>query len=146
MIYKLFELIGRDYFYEGRMYNAYYISHMNTDFQKPYYYHYYDVRDDRMRRVIHKVVIQNNGESIYGVKCDCVLHLNDGRYGLIEVKLGGQKGIDEGIEHPLKLKNLIEENEIIRKPEFLMVITGFTEMAYTTNEGIMIVPIGCLKD
>ncbi len=71
MIYKLFELIGRDYFYEGRMYNAYYISHMNTDFQKPYYYHYYDVRDDRMRKVIHKVVIQNNGETIYGVKCDC---------------------------------------------------------------------------
>ena len=71
MMYELFQLIGRDYFYEGRMYNSYYISHVNTEFKKPYYYHYYDVKDDKMRKVIHKVIIQNNGETIYGVKCDC---------------------------------------------------------------------------
>ena len=82
----------------------------------------------------------------YGLECDCVLHLNDGRYGLIEAKLGSQKGIDEGIEHLLKLKNLIDENPKMKSPEFLMIITGFTETAYTTKDGILIVPIGCLKD
>lgn len=82
----------------------------------------------------------------YGLECDSVLHLNDGRYGLIEVKLGGMKGIKEGEEHLLKLKKLIEENSKMRKPEFLMIITGFTDIAYTTKDGILIVPIGCLKD
>ena len=71
MVYKLFELIGRDYFYEGRMYNNYYISHMNTELDKPYYYHYYDVRDNTMRKIVHKVVIKNNGEDFYGFSCDC---------------------------------------------------------------------------
>ncbi len=82
----------------------------------------------------------------YGLECDCVVHLDDGRYGLIEVKLGGLKGIKEGEEHLLKLKGLIEENEKMRKPEFLMIITGFTDIAYTTAEGVHVVPIGCLKD
>ncbi len=82
----------------------------------------------------------------YGLECDCVVHLNDGRYGLIEVKLGSMKGIKEGEEHLLKLKELIEDNKKMRKPEFLMIITGFTDIAYTTNDGIHVVPIGCLKD
>lgn len=82
----------------------------------------------------------------YGLECDCVVHLNDGRYGLIEVKLGGIKGIDEGEEHLLKLKSLIEENGKIRKPEFMMIITGFLDIAYETPNGVLIVPIGCLKD
>ena len=82
----------------------------------------------------------------YGLECDCVVHLDDGRYGLIEVKLGGLKGIKEGEEHLLKLKGLIEENKKMRKPEFLMIITGFTDIAYTTAEGVHVVPIGCLKD
>ena len=82
----------------------------------------------------------------YGLECDSVIHLNDGRYGLIEVKLGSMKGIKEGEAHLLKLRKLIEENPRMRKPEFLMVITGVTDIAYTTKEGIMIVPIGCLKN
>ena len=82
----------------------------------------------------------------YGLECDCVLHLNDGRYGLIEAKLGSEKGINEGIEHLLKFKELIENKPNMRKPEFLMIITGFTETAYETKDGILIVPIGCLKD
>ena len=56
------------------------------------------------------------------------------------------KGIKEGEEHLLKLKGLIEENKKMRKPEFLMIITGFTDIAYTTDDGIYVVPIGCLKD
>lgn len=82
----------------------------------------------------------------YGLECDSVIHLNDGRYGLIEVKLGSMKGIKEAEEHLLKLKSLIEKNKKMRKPEFLMIITGITDIAYTTNNDIMVVPIGCLKD
>ena len=82
----------------------------------------------------------------YGLECDSVIHLNDGRYGLIEVKLGSMKGIKEAEEHLLKLKNLIEKNKKMRKPEFLMIVTGITDIAYTTNNDIMVVPIGCLKD
>ena len=82
----------------------------------------------------------------FGLECDCVVHLNDGRYGLIEAKLGGTEHIKEGEEHLLELKKLIDSNEKMRKPEFLMVITGFTEISYTTKNGVMIVPIGCLKD
>ncbi len=82
----------------------------------------------------------------YGLECDSVLHLNDGRYGLVEVKLGGIEHIKEGEKHLLELKALIEENKKMKKPEFLMIITGFTDIAYTTNNGVMIVPIGCLKN
>lgn len=82
----------------------------------------------------------------YGLECDSVIHLNDGRYGLIEVKLGSMKGIKEAEEHLLKLKSLIEKNKKMRKPEFLMIVTGITDIAYTTNNDIMVVPIGCLKD
>lgn len=82
----------------------------------------------------------------YGLECDSVVHLNDGRYALIEVTLGGAKGIKEGEEHLLKLNQLINEKEKMRKPEFLMIITGFTEIAYKTKDNILIVPIGCLKD
>lgn len=81
----------------------------------------------------------------YGLECDSVIHLNDGRYGLIEVKLGSMKGIKEAEEHLLKLKSLIEKNKKMRKPEFLMIVTGITDIAYTTNNDIMVVPIGCLK-
>ena len=82
----------------------------------------------------------------YGLECDSILHLNDGRYGLVEVKLGGTEHIQEGEQHLLELKKLIDQNKKMKKPEFLMVITGFTDIAYTTNNGVMIVPIGCLKD
>lgn len=82
----------------------------------------------------------------YGLECDNVIHLNDGRYGLVETKLGGMENIKEAEKHLLELKYLIDKNEKMRKPEFLMVITGTTEIAYTTNDGILIVPIGCLKD
>lgn len=81
----------------------------------------------------------------YNLECDNVVHFDDGRYALIETKLGGTR-IKEAEEHLLELQKLIIENEPkLGKPEFLMVITG-TEMAYTTEKGILVVPIGCLKD
>lgn len=81
----------------------------------------------------------------YALECDNVLHFNDGRYALVETKLGGTR-VDEAEKHLLELETLIEDkNPKIGKPEFLMVITG-TDMAYTTSNGVLVVPIGCLKN
>ena len=81
----------------------------------------------------------------YNLECDNVIHFNDGRYALIETKLGGTR-IKEAEEHLIALRELIRKNQPkIGKPEFLMVITG-TNMAYTTESGVMVVPIGCLKN
>ena len=81
----------------------------------------------------------------YKLECDNVIHFNDGKYALIETKLGGTR-IKEAEGHLLELRNLILKNEPkIGEPEFMMVITG-TDMAYTTDTGVMIVPIGCLRN
>ncbi len=81
----------------------------------------------------------------YNLECDNVIHFNDGRYALIETKLGGTR-IKEAEEHLIALRELIMKNQPkIGKPEFLMVITA-TNMAYTTESGVMVVPIGCLKN
>ena len=85
----------------------------------------------------------------YGLEADCVLHLADGRYGLIEFKLGGT-GIDEGAAHLLELKGLIqkanEEKRVrLKEPSFLMVLTG-GEIGYRRNDGVYVVPIGCLRE
>ncbi len=87
----------------------------------------------------------NHYRDRYGLECDNVIHFDNGKYALIETKLGGDK-IKEAEEHLLTLKNLIIENEPkLGAPEFLMIITG-TDMAYVTNNDVLIVPIGCLKD
>lgn len=81
----------------------------------------------------------------YGLECDNVIHFDDGRYALVEVKLSGSK-IKEAEEHLITLKKLIlESKENLKEPEFLMVVTG-TDMAYTTENDVLVVPIGCLKD
>lgn len=85
----------------------------------------------------------------HGLEADCVLRLDDGRYALIEFKLGSRQ-IEEGVEHLLRIQSLIRkhneaENVKIKEPELLMVITG-GEMAYRRKEGVYIIPIGCLRD
>jgi len=85
----------------------------------------------------------------YGLEADCVLHLADGRYALIEFKLGSN-GIEEGASHLLELKQLVKKANSkkltkSREPDLMIVITG-GEMAYTRNDGVKIIPIGCLKD
>ncbi len=81
----------------------------------------------------------------YNLECDNVIKLNDGRYALVETKLGGTR-IKEAEEHLLMLKNLISVKQPkIGSPEFMMIITG-TDMAYTTENGVLVVPIGCLKN
>ena len=81
----------------------------------------------------------------YGLECDNILCFEDGRYALIETKLGGPR-VKEAEEHLLELKRIILENEPkLGEPEFMMVVTA-GDMAYTTESGVLVVPIGCLKD
>ena len=85
----------------------------------------------------------------YGLEADCVLRLDDGRYALVEFKLGS-KQIEEGVEHLLKLQNLIHkfnetENSKIKEPQLLIVITG-GEMAFRRKDGVYIIPVGCLRE
>lgn len=80
-----------------------------------------------------------------GLECDAVIHLRNGRYGLIEIKLGGDKLIEEGAVNLLKLKDRID-GEKMNDPSFLMVLCGVAPFAYKRNDGVMVVPIGCLRD
>ena len=87
----------------------------------------------------------NHYRDRYGLECDEVAHFNDGKYCLIETKIGSEKSIEEAEKHLLELKSLIEKNNRLRKPEFLMIVTN-TKLAYTTENGVLVVPIGCLKN
>lgn len=86
----------------------------------------------------------------YGLEADAVMHLPDGRYALIEFKLGG-KEIEEGASHLLKIKRLVKEaNESesqsrLREPDLLLVITG-GPIAYTRPDGVKIIPLACFKN
>lgn len=86
----------------------------------------------------------------YDLEADAVLHLADGRYALIEFKLGSRE-IDDGASHLLQITKLIKkynkkESQVpLQEPDLLMVITG-GEMAYTREDGVKVVPIGTLRD
>jgi hypothetical protein len=86
----------------------------------------------------------------YGLEADAVLHLEDGRYALIEFKLGSRE-IEEGAKHLLEIKRLVKEYNLkekqcpLREPDLLLVITG-GNMAYTREDSVKVIPIGCLKD
>lgn len=79
-----------------------------------------------------------------GLECDAVLHLRDGRYGLIEVKLGGNRLIEEGAANLIKLADKIDTTTM-SKPSFLMVATGTGEYSFTRRDGVMVAPIRTLR-
>ena len=81
-----------------------------------------------------------------GLECDAVVHLRNGQYGLIEIKLGGDTLIKEGVATLTALANQID-TERMKAPAFKMILTATGEHAYRRPEdGIYVVPIGCLKD
>lgn len=86
----------------------------------------------------------------YGLEADCVLHLRDGKYALIEFKLGSSE-IDEGAKHLNEIEKLVEEYNktekqcLLRAPDLKIVITG-TQYGYKRPDGVYVVPIGCLRD
>jgi hypothetical protein len=79
------------------------------------------------------------------LECDAVVHLRNGSYGLIEIKLGGDKLIASGVDNLIKLQSKIDTVKM-KKPSFLMVLTATGNYAYKREDGILVVPIGCLKD
>lgn len=86
----------------------------------------------------------------YGLEADLVLHFSDGRYALIECKLGSRE-IEEGAQHLLEIKRLIQEKNKtetqipLREPDLMIIITG-GKMAYTRADGVKVIPLACLKN
>ncbi len=80
-----------------------------------------------------------------GLECDTVIHLRNGNYGLLEIKLGGSKLIEEGAKSLLALRDKIDTTKM-NKPSFMAVVVGIGEYAYRREDGIYIIPITCLKN
>lgn len=86
----------------------------------------------------------------YGLEADGVLHLKDGRYALLEFKLGANQ-IDEGAKNLCEIERLIieynkkEKQCPLREPDLKIIITG-SQYGYRRDDGVFVVPIGCLKD
>lgn len=80
-----------------------------------------------------------------GQECDAVVHLRNGKYGLIEIKLGGDKLIEEGAAS-LKAMQAKIDTDKMKTASFLMVLTGVGDYAYRRRDGVYVVPIGCLKN
>lgn len=97
-----------------------------------------------------KVYTQSLDGNVYnyrdksGLEADAVIHLNDGRWGLIEIKLGGETLINEGALTLTKLKEVIDQDKM-NKPAFLAIITATDSFAYKREDGIYVIPIACLK-
>lgn len=80
-----------------------------------------------------------------GLECDAVIHLRNGSYGLIEIKLGGNKLIEDGAKTLTALSDIIDTTRM-KSPAFRMILTGVGDYAYRRTDGIYVVPIACLKD
>lgn len=81
----------------------------------------------------------------HGLECDAVAHLRNGKYALIEIKLGGDKLIDEGAANLLKLESKID-TERMNKPSFKMIVTAVGSRPYKRADGVLVVPAGCLRN
>ncbi|MDE6109922.1 MAG: DUF4143 domain-containing protein [Muribaculaceae bacterium] len=80
-----------------------------------------------------------------GLECDAVIHLRNGKYALIEIKLGGDKLVDEGAENLLRLKDKIDTGKM-SSPSFMMVLTATGKFAYKRKDGVYVVPVTSLRD
>lgn len=80
-----------------------------------------------------------------GLECDAVVHLRNGSYGLVEIKLGGDKLIEEGAANLLKLADSLDTSKM-KKPSFMMVLTAVGDYAYRRSDGVLVVPVSTLRD
>lgn len=80
-----------------------------------------------------------------GLECDTVVHLRNGMYVLIEIKLGGDKLIEEGAQNLIKLKDRIDIDKM-NSPSFMMVMTAVGNFSYQRKDGVYVVSITCLKN
>ena len=79
-----------------------------------------------------------------GLECDAVIHLEDGRWAAVEIKLGGDRLIEEGAASLKRLKKKIDEKSDEPTPEFLMILTAVGPM-YQRSDGVIVMPVNCLK-
>lgn len=80
-----------------------------------------------------------------GLECDAVVHLRNGSYGLVEIKLGGDRLVEEGATSLRKLAEKIDTTKM-KAPSFLMVLTANGKYAFRREDGVCVVPVCCLKD
>ena len=80
-----------------------------------------------------------------GQECDAVIHLRNGQYGLVEIKLGGEKLIEEAAKSLKSMEAKIDTDKM-NTPSFMMILTGTGDYAYCRQDGVLVVPIGCLKN
>lgn len=80
-----------------------------------------------------------------GLECDAVVHLRNGSYGLVEIKLGGDTRIEEGAANLKSLAAKIDTSRM-KHPSFMMVLTAVGQYAYMRTDGVMVVPVGCLRE
>ena len=80
-----------------------------------------------------------------GLECDAVIHLRNGKYGLVEIKLGGEDLINEGVANLKKLQATIDTTKM-KEPSFLMVLIGLGDYPYRREDGVYVVPIGVLRN
>lgn len=100
------------------------------------------IRDLRVyAQALNGDVYQYNDKN--GLEVDAIIHLRNGKWGAIEIKLG-EDMIDEAAKNLKKLKNKVD-TDFMNDPSFLAVVTG-TEFAYTREDGVHVIPIGCLRD
>lgn len=98
------------------------------------------VYTDALKGTVYHYRDKNN------LECDAVIHLKNGLYGLVEIKIGGHDPIEEAAATLSELSRKIDTSKM-NPPSFLMVLTGIGNYAYKRPEdGILVVPIGCLKD
>lgn len=80
-----------------------------------------------------------------GLECDAVVHLRNGDYGLVEIKLGGDKNIESGCKNLNKLESILDTSRM-KAPSFKMILTAVGDYAYRRDDGIYIVPVTTLRD
>ena len=80
-----------------------------------------------------------------GLECDAVVHLRNGSYGLVEIKLGGDSAIEHGVSTLKALEKKIDTDRM-KEPSFLMVLVAVGDYAYRRPDGVYVVPAGCLRD
>lgn len=101
------------------------------------------VRDLRVYASAHRGIVSHYKDAL-GLECDAVVHLRNGRYGLVEIKLGGKELIDKGAATLKKLANRIDGAKM-HAPSFMAVLTAVGNFAYRRTDGVFVIPLGSLK-
>ena len=104
----------------------------------------FDVRDLRVYASVLDGDIRHYRDNA-GLECDAIIHLNNGKWGAIEIKLGGNELIDYGAKRLNTLKNKLFEKSNTQAPSFMMILTAYGP-CYKRNDGIYVVPINMLRD